>query len=111
MAEDLTHLVLKSNPDRGSLDAWRKELDDFIAMMQDFATEDPDTVLQQISTIAARLTGIRSQIVRVESRALQAFRTREVDPLLDQIQFQFRVNSRRLSMMSLDFEMTRHAPG
>jgi hypothetical protein len=76
-------------------------------MMQDFSTSDPGLVMEQISSMAARLIQIRCDVMRTESRHFQAFRTKELDPVLAQVEFQFKIHSRRLSSMTMDWEISR----
>lgn len=106
---DLTGLLSahSTSPSRSNVDAWRDELDGFLSMMQQWSQIDPGTVMMQISSIAARLIEIRSNVVRSENRTLQAFRTKELDPLLDQVEFQFKIHSRRVSSMSLEWDMAK----
>lgn len=107
---DLTGLVHQNNPVAKQLAQWRKEVDDYLTMMQRFSTTDPGTVMEQISGMGARLIQIRCDVVRNESRLLNAFRTKELDPVLAQVEFQFKIHSRRLSSMTLDFDISRGAP-
>lgn len=85
---------------------WRDEIDGYLTQMQAWSMTDPATVMQQISSIGARLIEIRTQVVRSESRLLQGFRTKELDPLLNQVEFQFKIHSRRLSSMTLDWQIS-----
>lgn len=104
---DLTDLVNSRNPMMSRIEAWRQEMDIYLDKMQDWATSDPGLVMEEISSIAARLIQIRCDVVRSESRSLQGFRTKELDPVLAQVEFQFKIHSRRLSSMSLDWDVSK----
>lgn len=103
---DLTSLINShnNNTPAGQVAQWRLEMDEHLRMMVQWHQEEPSLVLEEISSIAARLIEIRCQVVRSESRAMQAFRTKELDPVLAQVEFQFKVTSRRLSSQTLDWE-------
>jgi hypothetical protein len=107
MSEDLTHLVNAHSSNAKRVEEWRSELDEYLNMMQDWSHTDPGTVMEEISSIAARLIQIRCDVVRSESRAMQGFRTKELDPVLAQVEFQFKLHSRRLSSLTLDWETSR----
>lgn len=104
---DLTGLVNSHNPASNQVAKWRAELDEYLDLMQDWSTSDPGLVMEQISSMGARLIQIRCDVVRSESRLYQAFRTKELDPVLAQVDFQFKVHSRRLSSLAMDFELSR----
>lgn len=104
---DLTGLVNSHSATGAQVNKWRKELDTYLDMMQTWSTVDPSTCLEQISSVAARLIQIRCELVRIESRNVQAFRTKELDPVMAQVEFLFKVHSRRLSSLSLEWDVSR----
>lgn len=104
---DLTGLVNSHNPTADKIAKWRDELDIYLDKMQDWSSSDPGLVMEEISSIAARLVQIRCDIVRSESRAMQGFRTKEIDPVISQVEFQFKIHSRRLSSMTLEWDVAR----
>lgn len=104
---DMTSLVKYDNPASQQIGGWRNEIDAFLTSMQDWEHSDPDTVLREIAGIGARLVEIRTQLVRSESRSFQSFRTKELDPLMDQLEFQFKIHSRRHSVEKFDWDVSR----
>lgn len=104
---DLTGLVRSHNSMADEVAKWEAELDEYLGMMLDFSNTDPTTVMEQISSMAARLIQIRCEVVRSENRAKQAFRTKQLDPVLDQIDLQFKIHSRRLSSLTFDWETSK----
>lgn len=88
----------------------RGELDTYYEQIKGFRDQEPDSVLVIISGISARLTGMRADLQRQGSASANSLRTKEVDPLIDALDFQFKIHSRLLSVRQLDWEMTRGAP-
>lgn len=93
--------------ERDVLGKLRVELDSYLDRMQGFAGEEPDQVLQTLSSIGARLTQIRTHAVRSTSRLARNFVAQELEPLIGQCEFQFRIHSRLLASRQLDWEMVR----
>ena len=85
----------------------RSEIDKYLTMMQDWADGEPDEILRQISSIAARLTEIRVQLMRDSGQRAQRLRLNEIDPILSQIEFQFKVTSRRHAVREMDWQLAR----
>lgn len=104
---DLTNLVNSHSSTAAQIKKWRDELDGYLVLMQDWSNIDPSTCMEQIASMAARLIQIRCDVVRTESRNMQAFRTKELDPVLAQVDFQFKIASRRLSSMNLEWDVSR----
>ncbi len=86
---------------------WREELDTFYQSMREFPLMEIGEVLLSLSSFSARMNGIRSQIVRSESRLMNSFRTKEIDPFIEECDRQFKIHSRLMSVHSLDWEMSR----
>jgi hypothetical protein len=98
------------HPDDAPLLKFRSELDRYYAEILSYQGMEPDQVMISVSGISARLTGIRAQLCRSPSQRANRLRTSEVDPLLEQLDLQFRIHSRLLAMRQFDFEVTRGAP-
>jgi uncharacterized small protein (DUF1192 family) len=88
----------------------RAELDQYHAEILNYAQMEPDQVMISVSGISARLTGIRAEISRTGTQWANRLRTSEIDPLLAQLDFQFRVHSRLLSVRELDQRMAGGQP-
>jgi hypothetical protein len=86
----------------------RAELDDYMVLLKKLRAMPPDVVFMELSAITARLAEIRLTCVRSESRRLSALRTREIDPLLDECDRQFRFHSRIQSVRQAEWEQTRN---
>lgn len=92
-------------------DSIRRELDDYYTGMRQYADMEPDMVLIDLSGVAARLTEIRAFLIRDNSQQANALRTKEIDPLLAQIEVQFKLHSRIQAIREFDLKMTGGAPG
>jgi hypothetical protein len=96
-------------PELGSAESVHRELDEIFAVMKRFATMEPDEVMLHCSAYSARLSEIRMIIHRIEDmhRHWKPVRTREVEPTIEELKFQFNVASRLLSSRAFDYEVTR----
>lgn len=109
-AERFDGPVLVREEDRQSVNALRRELDEYYEMCRQFHEMEPDQVLLQVSGIAARLVEMRAFLVRSGSQRANKFRTSEVDPLLDHLKAQAVWHSRLISVRALDLEMSGRQP-
>lgn len=96
---------VRNDPDKDWISNMQGELDAYYVVMQQLNLMDTAEVLQQLSSWSARASEMRTQLVRVESRKSNAFRTREVDPFLDECDRQFKIHSRLQSLRELDWKM------
>lgn len=97
-------------PGRSVHDPLRDELSGYYERLKKFRDTEPDSVLIEISGISARLTEMRAVLQRQGNANANSLRTKEVDPLIEALDFQFKIHSRLLSVRQLDWEMTRGAP-
>lgn len=82
------------------------EINIYVASMVTWHSQEPDEVLLACSAYSARLSEMRVHLQRRNSAFCKQLLSREVDPLLSQIEFQFRVHSRLLSSRELDLKMS-----
>jgi hypothetical protein len=85
------------------------ELDGMRAQVRAFPDQDPSDVLMTISGIAGRLAEIRAWLYRDNSQRCTQIRTREVDPLRDDLDLQFRLFSRRIAFLEWELKMSTGA--
>jgi len=86
------------------------ELDDMRKQVRTFPDQDPADVLMLISGIAGRLAKIRAWLYRDNSQRCTQLRTREVDPLREDLDLQFKLFSRRVAIMEWELKMSMGAP-
>lgn len=82
------------------------EINVYVASMVHWHDMEPDEVLLACSAYSARLSEMRVHLQRRNSALCKQLLNREVDPLLSQIEFQFRIHSRLLSARELDLKMS-----
>lgn len=99
--------VSPAQPELDVITRVRAELDGFYVQMRTFGAADPAEVFLTLAAMTARVSEVRSHIVRNESRRSQAFRTREVDPFLDECDRQFKYHSRAQSVRQMEADLTR----
>lgn len=92
-------------PAGSGLQALQQELAGYLRSMQEFPSWDTDEVMRALSAMAARAAEIRLFCVRDNGAKANAFRTKEIDPFLDQCDFQFKVHSRIQSVREMEFRM------
>ncbi len=93
------------DPQKDWITNYQVELDAYFTVMNQFNMLDPVEVMQQLSSFTARASEIRATLVRVDSRRSTAFRTREVDPFIEECDRQFKIHSRLQSLRELEWKM------
>lgn len=92
------------------IDGLRDELDEYYTGLKTLAHMPPEEVFHWLSAVSARLVEVRAHLHRSESRRCAALRTREVDPLLEEVDRQFKFHSRIAAMNELEWKMQGGAP-
>lgn len=100
-------LMEQQRADRGDYDQIRAELDAYYVRMKQYPELEPDQVMLDLSGLGARLTEIRAQLVRDNSQRANALRTKEVDPLLGQIDLQFKLHSRIATIRQFEWDIAK----
>lgn len=83
------------------------ELDAYLAQMTSFPELDLGDIFSQLAAMSARAMGIRVHLVRHETRLYAAFRTRQLDPFIEEVDRQFRTWSRQLAVRQQEWEMAK----
>lgn len=95
------------NRNEGRLADLRSELAGYYSQMRKFRGRDVATVLAEIAAMSARASEIRHHIIQAESRPEAAFRTKQLDPFLDEVDRQFKVWSRHFAVRQQEWEMSK----
>lgn len=95
-----------ASPDLALLHTYMPELEQMRATIMAFRGMDPADVLTEISGISGRLAEIRANLQRNNSQRCTALRTREVDPLREELDLQFRVWSRKIALLEWELRMS-----
>ncbi len=91
-----------------SIESIREELDEFYSIMSSFSVDDSIDIFKDLAGFTARASYLRSQIMRrPENRGLTNFRTKELDPFIDECDRQFKLWSRAFAVQSYEWEMTK----
>lgn len=99
-----SNLSLVTGDERVVLQQYLAELDVYYTAIKDFADQEPDVVMQQIAAFSGRLCEIRGRLQRIGSVKANQLRTREVDPMVEQLNFQYGIASRLHSMREFEFK-------
>jgi hypothetical protein len=85
------------------------ELDRMVSEVKEFYGYEPDQVMRICSAFSARLTELSMHLHRVEGRfrEYKQVRTMQVQPLLAELDRQFRLASRSVEMRRQDLELMR----
>lgn len=86
--------------------AFETELDDMRARVVELPNQDPSEVLATISGLAGRLAEIRATLWRDNSQRAAQLRAREVDPLREDLDLQFKIHSRRIALMEWELRLS-----
>lgn len=82
------------------------ELDTYYAQMRAFQRDDVTEVFMALAAFTARASEVRGYLSRQSSKRIDSFRTRELDPFIDECDRQFRVWSRMQSVRQLEADLT-----
>ncbi len=96
------------NGDR--LAALRAEIDGYHARIRSFERLETAEVFLQMSGISARMCEVRAQLFRSTSRHADRLRREEVDPLVEELDRQFRLHSRVEAIRQIDARLAGVAP-
>jgi hypothetical protein len=85
------------------------ELQGIKAALKTWFDKQPDQVIREASAYSARLTELWTELRLVESHDRQwtQLRTMQVQPLLDEIDRQYRFQTSRIAIMRQDIDLTR----
>lgn len=96
----MTEIVYQTK--QNSIADWKKEISGYYQRMKVFIDTDALTVFQSLSQFSARASEIRSMISSNASREETTFRTRVLDPFLEECDRQFKLHSRIQAINELD---------
>lgn len=82
------------------------EVDSWYVAMRGFGEHDPSDIFMTLAAFSARASELRTQVQRSDNRRLTAFRTRELDPFLEEVDRQFRMFSRVQAVRDMEFRLS-----
>lgn len=83
----------------------REELDGYLEQMQTFPNLMPEEVFRLLSAWTARGTELRIQLNRSDNQRSSSFRTKEIEPFLDECDRQFKFHSRIQASQEMDLKL------
>jgi len=87
---------------------WREEL---VGYLEDYYSyrelDQPIEILKRLSAYSARARYMRNVCIRSGNKVASSFRLEEIDPFLNETEFQFKIWSRIASISSQEWEMSR----
>jgi hypothetical protein len=85
------------------------ELAGIKAAIRTWYNKQPDEVLREASAYSARLTEVWTELRLLEQydRTYSQLRTMQVQPVLDEIDRQYKINQSRIAMMRQDLDLNR----
>lgn len=90
-----------------TIEGMRSEIDEYLEEMRSFGFLQPDDVFLKLSAWSARAREMQIQSARTDNQRSKAFKSREVEPFIDECKFQFSLFSRFAAMRQLDWDMQR----
>lgn len=99
--------VARGQVDRAKIDEWRNELANYYSTLVSLSRcgDSPDQIFLLISSYTARASEIRSFLVDDESRLSNAFRTKQIDPFIQECDRQFKIWSRIVSVQQTEIDL------
>lgn len=85
----------------------RNEIDGYYKEMIGFPQMEADEIFMRLSAYTARMSFIRSSIMRTDNRLLVGLRTKEIDPFISECDRQFKIWSRVFSVQTTDWNLAR----
>lgn len=95
--------VVASNSN--GLEGWRDEVRTYLHEMQSFDRNTPDQTFMKLAAYTARASEIRSLTFDLDTRANTAFRTKHLDPFIDECERQFRYWSRVVTVQQTEIDL------
>ena len=89
-------------------DVWRPEILEFLKEMRYFKDEpDCGEILRKLSGYSARVSYMRNFACRSSNDKINRFRIDEIDPFLAEVDRQFKIYSRLISVNQFEFDLTK----
>ncbi len=85
------------------------EIDAIVDTMKDLSSASPDVMLSTCMALMARLTEIHIGLIRLEPnmRKAKAFRTSQLQKVMDLVEFEFKAASRLVEVRRQEIELSK----
>jgi hypothetical protein len=103
------HLVKTSVSNLGTREELEAEIDQILSIIRGFWEKEPDEVMREISAWSARASELAVHLHRVEGslRYYKQIRTMQIQPILIELERQFKLASRLIEVRRQDMETIR----
>ena len=106
MEFELQNSKLNAELSNSWLDSYRDELNAYYKVLKSLNDLDPIDIFKYLSAFSARCSEMRMRLHRSDERRAMAFRTKEIEPLIEEIDRQFKIHSRILSFQEMEWKMS-----
>lgn len=89
--------------------ALQGELDAYYVQMRGFSAADVTDIFMCLAAFSARASEVRGYLSRQVSKRIDSFRTKELDPFIEECDRQFRIWSRMQSVRQMEADMSGKA--
>lgn len=103
---DIAGLDIRPRQDEQWVLRYQKEIDGYYEVLKGLSHLDVTEIFRTLSAISARASELRTRLSRVDTKRAQNFRIREVEPLIEEIDRQFKLQSRALSVMEIEMRLS-----
>jgi len=83
------------------------ELDNYFRLLTTLNSLPSTEVFQTLSAVSARASEIRSRLMAMDNRRSTAMRLRHVDPLIEEVDRQFKLHSRIQACRQFEFDASK----
>lgn len=102
---EMAYEGFKADPEKSRVENYLAELHEYYRQMKGFNTMDAAEVFTCLSSFSARASELRSIMQMTSSQRGTAFRTKHIDPFLEECDRQFKVQSRIVAINEMDVRM------
>lgn len=96
----------RPDPKKSWAENWRAELAEYYADLKTLNEKDPVSAFQTLSSLSARVSELRAQCMDMDGVKANSFRTRYVDPFLEECDRQFKIHSRIHAIREMEFKLS-----
>lgn len=98
---------VRHDPQKSWVENLSAELSEYYQDLKTLTQKDAVTVFQTLSALSARVSEMRSQCARQDGIRTNAFRTKQIEPFLEECDRQFRTHSRIQAIREMEFKLSK----
>lgn len=105
-AEPTPLTTFQPDPEKGRVENMYGEILSYLTIFQEFDKMDMVDVFQTLSQASARASEIRQMMLKVGSQRANSFRTKHIDPFIEECDRQFKTQSRIVAIQEIDAKLS-----